>query len=151
MVSLSFKVILMIIDKKSEIVSRKVKAYLEASEPGMPNVFENTTRRIEDAKQERDQALDAHKNSRRKHILVAFRKAVKAFEQTFPEKVTHALLNMRDVEDLASAYNVEANEEKAHEPVSNYDFDNDGRLMDGILVRKGCDNKPGEMDLSSKA
>jgi hypothetical protein len=91
----------------------------------------------------------------RKHILKTFRGVVDEYTKVYDEKPTTILMNYRDVNMLACSYNAETKAQKnegvpqegiTREHVSEY---SDKIEIDGIVVRKGCDQREGELRIYS--
>jgi hypothetical protein len=141
------------IDKSSEKVGRIVDAKLCAVSGGHKNVIGDDSSTVKRLEKQLEEARTAQTNARRNLILPAFREEMDQFNSVYGAKPTQVLMNCFDLGYITDAYNAEMQELTKKDGitrkwVSEYGEDED-RKIDGIKVKKGCDQKRGEIRVYS--
>jgi hypothetical protein len=120
-----------IVDARLSVIEDKVDVFVD----------EDDHHKIKAA---RDRLYDLKRALRKRQqdlILVTFRAEVKSYKDSYKESPTTVLMNYRDFSDLIDEYNRsirDTSEKKVFGYVSEV-------FIDGIRIRKGCDQKPGEL------
>lgn len=126
-----------IIDGKLSCIVGKNKDVFGDSDP---EIIKKWEKKIE-------QARDDLERLRQSKILEVFRTEVASFEEIVGSKPTLALMCYRDVNLIVEAWNQETRDLHAdNRPyLSIYNSGDDTRYVDGIHVKKGCDQEPGQI------
>lgn len=137
-----------------ETVGRIVPGVLSCSIKGNTSLFTQDSDDVVSLEKKLDEARDRQRQNQKKYILPVFREIVKEFEASFDgEKATKVYMNYRDVDFLADAYNEERtalgmdeNGKFCRDRVSTFE---DKMVVDGIIIKKGCDREYGELNIHS--
>lgn len=106
---------------------------------------------IKKLEQKIDQARRDLEELRQSKILEVFRNEALNFETLAGAKPYLCLMNYRDVNLIVEAWNAETRALEIERPyVSVYNSGDDSRYIDGIKVKKGCDQEPGEFKFYSE-
>jgi len=133
------------LDKTTERkVGRIIDGQLVAKVGTVKNIFVDS----EEVKKLEEEVSAARKRvdeTRKKHILPTFRGLVAEFEKTYKSTPSLVLMNYGDTCSICEAYNEEGQTVKdGRKYVSQYGADKE-RIIDGIKIKQGCDNKPSEV------
>ena len=102
---------------------------------------DETPKHIVTLEEKLDAAKDVFAQVRKDNILQTLRDEIANFTAITGLKPTLCLMNYRDVDFVCEAYNDECSD--AHFSTSSY-FD-DRRIIDGVKIKQGCDQKPGDI------
>ena len=131
------------LDTKTEQVGRIVDGTFFMKLHG-DNVFAQKSAEVIRIEKMCDEARARHTADMVTHILHVFREEVEAFTTQYEKAPTRCLMNYRDISNLIEAYNQErAEKELPRERISYYDSD-DKKVIDGITIKSGCDQEPGQ-------
>lgn len=138
------------LDTETERVGRFVDGKLEVE--FIEDAFSDDNDEIKRLEKELDDARTKLREFQERHILGAFREAVREFAEKYDGRPTLVLMGYRDVNMLCEAYNEEIRKlQKAdgitREMASSYDDNN--RKVDGIRIKKGCDQDYGQIRMYS--
>jgi hypothetical protein len=131
------------IDKESTKIGRIVDGKLCAKIAGNKNVFSESVE-IPKLEEKIQHLRDALNSSRKSVILPTFRKVVTEFIKLYGEKPTMVLMNYADLGYLIESYN-EDNSRLANGIPYVSRYDDNAKIVDGIKVKQGCDQKIGEI------
>jgi hypothetical protein len=106
------------------------------------NIFEGNSPEIKWSEKVLDELREALNESKKKHILAAFREEIGEYEEVYGSKPTLALLNYYDMGILCDAYNDERKELQLDRNHVYTHSDEDKRRIDGVKVKQGCDQEP---------
>lgn len=106
------------------------------------NIFEGDSPDIQRLEKMLDESRDALNESKKKHILGAFRTEVEEYDAIYGSKPTLALMNYYDMGILCDAYNDERRELELDRNRIYTHTDADKRTIDGVKIKQGCDQEP---------
>jgi len=112
---------------------------------GRTDIFAEKSVKVETLERKVRAAESEFEEAQIKHILTTFRIAVNDFFLATGAHPTLCLMNYRDVRLLCEAYNRDAVELNVERPTLSHYSDDAKRIVDGVKIKQGCDQKPGEI------
>lgn len=130
------------LDTSTEIVGRIVDGKFVMKVGKNPNIFSDKSPKVILLEKELEEAQTEHIAAMKGLVLVAFRNEVRDFTEKYEEPPTRCLMNYRDIHTLVDAYNEERSVNDI--PRDRVSYLDSTIVIDGITIKNGCDQNPGE-------
>lgn len=129
--------------KKSAVI---VDGVLSCAVKGNKDLFGDHAPKVDALVKKLDQARDDVDVERQNNILQVFRTEVDNFTAMVGTRPTTVLMNYRDVNLMCKAFNTETITIGVDRPyIDTYSSSDSKRIIDGIKIKKGCDQEPGQI------